>query len=190
MTAQAQKRLALAQQIVYHGSMRVVANGAILHDRGVLEEERSLILGMALKADIVAVCFFQVVIFRTVVVMATAAAHLFFLHRMMGREQVLRAFVLMAGKTDVGITEMKHFGGSNLMGFMALVAPDTVDGMPVGAPVHHRIAAMALQTDLRTLHRSEAGKANNIAGAAFCLHVAASRTVACLTPTLYAAKFR
>ena len=161
-----------------------MADGAILYNRRMLVQKWPLILGMAVKTDIIEVCFFKIFIFRAMVFMTATAAHLLFFQRMMGREQVLCSFILVAGETDVRIAKMHHFRGSNLMGFMALVAPNTVDDMSVSTPVHHRIAAVTLQADFRTLNSTETRKTNDIAGAPLCLDMAASRTMTRLATTL------
>ena len=53
MTAQADKRLALTQQVVCYCAVRLMADRAVFNNRGMLKNEGPLVFRMALKADII-----------------------------------------------------------------------------------------------------------------------------------------
>jgi len=50
MTFHADERLTLAEQVVLDRAVRIVADGAVLRDRRMLESERPYLIRMALEA--------------------------------------------------------------------------------------------------------------------------------------------
>lgn len=117
---------------------------------------------MTIKADIVDPLLLQVMILRAVIVMAAAAAHLFFPQRMTRRQHGLSFLFLMTRETQVRISQIHHFGPGYFMRLVAVVAPDTVIHMHIGPPVHGRLSLMAGQAHLRALLGRELGKADDI----------------------------
>ena len=55
MALQAQERLGLGQKIVHDRAVRIVALIAAFHDRGMFELERTLLVGMALEAEVIGI---------------------------------------------------------------------------------------------------------------------------------------
>ena len=81
---QAEKGLVLFQEIVGNGAVRIMAEGAILLDRGMLIEKGHLLVGMALIAEVIDRNRVKAVFPRPMSAVAAAALHPTLTHRVMG----------------------------------------------------------------------------------------------------------
>ena len=151
VTAQAEKRLILHQQVIGNGPVRLMTDAAVLNHRRMLIDKRPLIFRMAFKAQVSDGILFQIMIFCAMNIMAASTGQLALIDRVMGGQGSLGFFLLMTGKTYCRVTEVHHFGRGNLVRLVAFIAANSVLDMHVCAPVHGGRAGMALQADFRAL---------------------------------------
>ena len=151
VTAQAEKRLILHQQVIGNGSVRVMTDAAVLNNRRMLIDKRTLIFSMTFKAQISDGIFVQIVILCAVNIVTASTGHLLLVDRVMGGQSTLGLFLLMTGKAYCRIAEVHHFCRSYLVRFVTFIAANAVLHMDICPPVHGRGSGMALQADFRAL---------------------------------------
>ncbi len=100
MALQAEERLVLHQQVVGNRTVWIVADGAVVFNRGVTEHERTLVAAVAVEAEIVGALVGGQF---TVRIVAVAAAHLALFDRVMRGEVGLGHLLLVAGVAELGI---------------------------------------------------------------------------------------
>jgi len=162
MTTQTEKHRRLAEQIVGHRSVRLMANRAILGHRRMLIGKRALFVGVAPVADQVDRRLAEIALRLTVTVVAVRADHLPFLDGMVLRHRGLAidiavTFVAHEGLVNrhwqprraVDIRVLNVDGLRNIqvgMRIVAVRAAHAAQGMNGGMPGHGRtVGAMALQ---------------------------------------------
>jgi hypothetical protein len=95
MALQTEERFVLCQQIIGNSAVRIMAGRTALGNRGVLKDKGALVAGVALEAQIVGALFGDQA-FRSMRVVAIAAAHLAFFHRVVRGEVGFGLLLLVA----------------------------------------------------------------------------------------------
>ena len=139
---QAQQGFALAQQVICDRAVWFMADRAVLDNRRMFIDKRALILRMAGKTDLIDLRLVEAGVLSAMHVVAACTAHFFLCNRMAGRQQMLRLFFLMAGKTEFWI-----FRECNLsrMRVVALRTGNSTHCMPAIAPRCTRVTAVAVE---------------------------------------------
>ncbi len=142
MALQAEKGLVLLQQIVGNRTMRIMTNGAVFGDRGMLEDERALVAAVAVETQVVG-ALFCCQSFSAVWVVAIAAGHLAFLDRMMGREVGLGLLLLVTGIAELRVFLLEGRLVAAVDG-VAVVAANVAQGVLAVGPVHQLAVGVTL----------------------------------------------
>ena len=102
MTLHAEERHCHLQHIIVHRAMRTMATDAVLVIFSVLIDERTFLVGMALRADLLDVCLSEQIFIRGPVRLMTAGAEdLFFVHRVVAWQREFCPGFLMAAFAHV-----------------------------------------------------------------------------------------
>lgn len=104
MTLKADKGFILFQKVVGNGSMRIVTNGAIFNDGGVLENKRTFLVRMTSEAQVI-YSFIRLEhpsVASRVGIVTTGAIHLTFFDGMVRRHIGFSPLFLVASITQLG----------------------------------------------------------------------------------------
>lgn len=177
MTAQAEKRLILPQQIIGNGSMHIMAKITTLLDGRMIIKKWPLLIGMALVAEIIHRVGSQAILFSPMGTVAGTALHFALPYGVVGRKFRLHLYRLVTIVAECGIALEEHLFFRNLVGLVAFVAAYLIQAMKIARPVEHGAAAMAGQADRGTLTGSQSGETDNLLTFALRCDVGAARAM-------------
>ena len=113
-----------------------MAIGTVFRDISMFEDERTLFFHMAPGTGLLGGApLEQLVLGRTMGVMAIVTGHLFFHDRMVRKETVLHFYFGMAPVTKLGHFVPAYLLLRSLMKLVAIEATDVIKGMGAGIPV-------------------------------------------------------
>lgn len=133
---QTEERHGSIQQRRAHRTMGGMTVGAVLGDITMFEDERPLFLHMAAGTGLFGrTPFEQLLLGRSVGVMAVDAGHLLLLQGMMGHQRILGLHLGMAGVAEFGYLVATDLLPGPPMELVTVEAADVVQGMGTGIPV-------------------------------------------------------
>jgi len=147
--------------------MNIMTEVAILLDRSMFIQKGTLLIGVALIAEVIDGNGVQAVFLRPVGAVAGTALHPALPHRVMGWKFRLHLHLAVAIVTERRLSLIEHLFLGYLMRLVAFIASHIVHGVQVPLPAEEGIIPVAGKADGRALTGFEPGKTDDLFNLAF-----------------------
>jgi hypothetical protein len=121
VTPKAEKGLTLLQKVIRNGAMCIMAERTPLFYRRMFIEKGSLLIGMAVKTELINGNVRQLVCFCAMGAVAFTAFHFTFPDRMVGRKLNPGFHLLVTIIAQIRFTLVEHLLFGDFVGFMAVI---------------------------------------------------------------------